>query len=222
MPYGRFDPHRLIAGLILLIDPSNEEITIGLDIGAIHTAEALLLARYFMYTQVYFHDVRRAYDKHLMEFLKVTLDDGRFPTNWKKILEVTDEEVIVAMREAAADGSHRWNKLASRVLCRKHFRTIYELVSTHKRKRPTIFDDMVSAARDEFGEELIRNDSYGPKSESNDFPVLTEANSVESSLQVSGVIATLQPVEIGLIFADPSVSERAKGWANNKVNELLS
>ena len=27
------------------------------------------LARYFMYTQVYFHDVRRAYDMHLKEFL---------------------------------------------------------------------------------------------------------------------------------------------------------
>jgi uncharacterized protein len=60
--YGRFDPDRLISGLTVVIDPKDGEIAIGLDLGAIHAAEALLLARYFMYTQVYFHDVRRAYD----------------------------------------------------------------------------------------------------------------------------------------------------------------
>lgn len=222
VPYGRFDPHRLIAGLILLVDPSNGELTVGLDIGAIHTAEALLLARYFMYTQVYFHDVRRAYDLHLKEFLWQLLGERPFPTDWKKLLEVSDEEVIVQLREATAEGSHRWHKLASRVHCRKHFRTVYELVSTHKKKRPTIFNDMVAAAVEEFGKEVIRYDSYGPKSESNDFPVMTENNFVESSLQVSGVIATLQPVEIGLIFADPTISERAKGWADDKVKALLT
>jgi HD superfamily phosphohydrolase len=29
-----------------------------------------MLARYFMYSQVYFHPVRRIYDLHLMEFLR--------------------------------------------------------------------------------------------------------------------------------------------------------
>ena len=52
--YGRFDHQRLIAGLRATVDPGNDEITLGLDIGAIHAAEALLLGRYFMYTQVYF------------------------------------------------------------------------------------------------------------------------------------------------------------------------
>ena len=69
--YGQFDLDRLIAGLIPVIDPNDGEIAVGLDIGAIHAAETLLLARYFMYTQVYFHDVRRAYDLHLKEFYKV-------------------------------------------------------------------------------------------------------------------------------------------------------
>ena len=76
--YGRFDHERLIAGLRATIDPTNDEITIGLDIGAIHAAEALLVARYFMYTQVYFHDVRRAYDLQLKDFLKGMLEGGRF------------------------------------------------------------------------------------------------------------------------------------------------
>src|SRR4051794_11597962 len=39
--YGRFDHQRLIDGLRTAIDPATEEITLGLDIGAIHSAEAL-------------------------------------------------------------------------------------------------------------------------------------------------------------------------------------
>jgi HD superfamily phosphohydrolase len=86
--YGRFDHDRLISGLTPLIDP-NDEIALGLDIGAIHTAEALLLARFFMYTQVYFHDVRRVYDLHLKEFLEKWLSGGKFPADWQKLLEVS-------------------------------------------------------------------------------------------------------------------------------------
>ena len=37
------------------------EPVLGVEEGGIHAAEALLLARYFMYTQVYFHHVRRIY-----------------------------------------------------------------------------------------------------------------------------------------------------------------
>ena len=43
--YGRFDPDRLIDGLRLVIDPESDDITLGLDNGGIHAAEALLLAR---------------------------------------------------------------------------------------------------------------------------------------------------------------------------------
>lgn len=59
--YGKFDPDRLISGLCIAVDETDSPI-LALDIGAIHAAEALLLARYFMYTQVYMHDVRRVYD----------------------------------------------------------------------------------------------------------------------------------------------------------------
>ena len=113
--YGRFDHQRLIDGLRTAIDPATEEITLGLDIGAIHSAEALLLARYFMYTQVYFHDVRRAYDMHLKEFLLGYLTKfgtGKFPTDWSEMLKYTDHEVLVALRDATASPDDDLHKLA--------------------------------------------------------------------------------------------------------------
>jgi HD superfamily phosphohydrolase len=220
--YGRFDPDRLIAGLTALIDPRNEEIALGPDIRAIHTAEALLLARYFMYTQVYFHDVRRVYDLYLKEFLQAWLDGGKFPSDWQKLLELTDHEVLAAMRKSAATPGDQRHDLASRVLARKHFRTVYELVSTHKKKMPTFFEKLLQATTTEFQAENIRSDIYGPKSETNDFLVQTDGCTIESSLQVSGMIANVPAVEIGLIFAKPDLAEKAKSWVDAKVKDLLT
>ena len=38
------------------------EPALGVEEGGVHSAEALMLARYFMYSQLYFHPVRRIYD----------------------------------------------------------------------------------------------------------------------------------------------------------------
>src|SRR5207245_3048032 len=118
--YGRFDHEPLVAGLRAAIDPNNEEITLALGIGAIHAAEALLLARYFMYTQVYFHDVRRAYDLHLKEFLQAWLENGKFSTDWQALLRVSDHEVLTALRAAAADQKNSLFSLATRLINRQH------------------------------------------------------------------------------------------------------
>lgn len=167
--YGRFDPDRLIDGLRLVIDPESDDITLGLDNGGIHAAEALLLARYFMYTQVYFHDVRRVYDQHLQDFLTAWLPDGKFPTAWNELIKITDNEVLVAMSHACADASNPQHELAARVMKRQHFRTVNSLVTSNKSKRPTIFQDVLAFTHDLWGKNNVRSSTYGPKSESNNF-----------------------------------------------------
>ena len=114
--YGRFDTGRLIGGLRAVIHPDNQEIALGLDVGSIHSAEALSLARYFMYTQVYFHDVRRVYDRHLRDFLQAWLDGGKFPSSWERIMEYTDHEVTAAIRSSAAQSDDRLKVLAGRLI----------------------------------------------------------------------------------------------------------
>ncbi len=137
--YGRFDEDRLIAGLRAVIHPDNNEIALGLDVGSIHSAEALLLARYFMYTQVYFHDVRRVYDLHLRDFLQGWLDGGKFSADWEAMMNYTDHEVTAAIRRCATHPDHRLHELASRLVSRKHFRTVFELLGSYKERCPTIF-----------------------------------------------------------------------------------
>lgn len=90
--YGRFDHFRLIDTLRILPPPAHgderersSEPYIGVEAGGLQSAEALLLARYFMFSQVYFHPVRRIYNIHLKDFLKERLKGGcltgAFPEN---------------------------------------------------------------------------------------------------------------------------------------------
>lgn len=60
--YGRFDHYRLVDTLRILATP-NSEAALGLEEGGIQSAEALLWARYLMYSQVYLHSVRRIYSQ---------------------------------------------------------------------------------------------------------------------------------------------------------------
>src|SRR5207247_10163936 len=59
--YGRFDHYRLIDTLRILPSPGSDEPALGIEEGGIQSAEALLLARYLMYSPVYFHSFLRSY-----------------------------------------------------------------------------------------------------------------------------------------------------------------
>jgi uncharacterized protein len=223
VPYGRLDPDRLISGLRIVVDPQADEITLGLDIGSIYAAEALLLSRYFMYAQVYFHDVRRIYDIHLKDFLEQWLPGGKFPINQGEFLNLSDSDVLLGLRDAANDASSKLHELSQRISQRKHFRTVYQMVSPHKTKCPTIHEDLTAFAVKEFGKEVIRSDAYPPKSEANDFLVITDENSPPvSSLTVSSVIPNVPTFEIGLIFAHPDIRIDAKKKIDSRLNELLT
>src|SRR5207253_11460879 len=65
--YGRFDHPRMIQCLDLH-EGEGGALEIALQRDGIHTFEALILARYQMNTQVYFHRIRRIYDYYLCQY----------------------------------------------------------------------------------------------------------------------------------------------------------
>src|SRR6185437_10922852 len=101
--YGRFEHHRLIDTMRILPRQEGDGLyfSLGIEQGGLQSAESLLWARYFMYTQLYFHPVRRIYDFHLKQFLADWLPNGKFPVNASDHLETTDSEVLAAIRLAA-------------------------------------------------------------------------------------------------------------------------
>jgi uncharacterized protein len=78
--YGRYDWRRIIH--TVMAAPGRGESggpRIGVSEGGGHAAEGLILARYFMFTQVYFHKTRVILDHHLHMRLAKCCPAGIFP-----------------------------------------------------------------------------------------------------------------------------------------------
>lgn len=123
--YGRFDHRRMIQTLLLHDDPATQSVAVGIDYRGYHTVEALLMARYYMNTQVYFHRVRRAYDLLLHRWLAAWRSNHDEPLD--KALQHDDLSLLAEMRRDAAgeNGSER-QTWAERILRRNHPRVVYE------------------------------------------------------------------------------------------------
>src|SRR5262249_7875464 len=52
--YGRYDLNRILATLTIGLDPETDDLTLAVEEGGQHSAEGLIVARYMMFTQVYF------------------------------------------------------------------------------------------------------------------------------------------------------------------------
>ncbi|GBD96917.1 MAG TPA: HD domain-containing protein [Nitrospirae bacterium] len=75
--YGKYDLNRLLVTMTVAIDPETDSPTLAVEEGGIHAAEALIVARYMMFTQVYFQHTRRAYDHHLAAAIKTLLSEAQ-------------------------------------------------------------------------------------------------------------------------------------------------
>ncbi|MGD0922609.1 MAG: HD domain-containing protein [Terriglobia bacterium] len=121
--YGKFDHLRLIYSVIAIPDEKERPPRIGVEEGGWHAAEALVLARYFMFTQVYFHKTRVAYDIHLREAMKALLPGGHFSqpegTGLKEYLKWDDWRVMGLIGKGKA-GEH-----GRRILGRNHYRVVH-------------------------------------------------------------------------------------------------
>ena len=62
--YGRYDLDRILATVTLGLGNEDDPV-IAVEEGGWHAAEGLIIARYMMFTQVYFHKVRQALDHHI-------------------------------------------------------------------------------------------------------------------------------------------------------------
>jgi HD superfamily phosphohydrolase len=133
--YGHYDLNRLIATLTVAIAPDTASAVLAVEEGGEHAAEALIIARYMMFTQVYFQHTHRAYDYHSVEAIKKLLRDSQRktdlenkaafppPTTAQYVTEYLkwDDWRVVGMVSQDKAGEH------GRILMeRKHHRAIFE------------------------------------------------------------------------------------------------
>jgi len=122
--YGNFDYLRLFE-MLRIVEGSEGGLELAVERGGVHSLEALILARYYMFAQVYFHKVRRIYDIYLMEYMRYWAH-GRFSKSLLDAVRYDDQDVHAALRRDSEKGSKRRKTLASRILNRKHHRVVFE------------------------------------------------------------------------------------------------
>lgn len=209
--YGRFDHYRLIDTLRILPSPVDESPVIGIEAGGIHAAEALQQARYFMFSQLYLHRVRRAYDLHLRDFLSAWLPGGHYSTDLGKHVGMTDNEVLTAIHSAARDTSAPGHEPARRIVKREHYQVLYSRRAEDLRMSLEPEKAIFEAATKEFGD-AVRLDGYRQESQSIDFAVIRDDGSVVSSLQESEILNRIPGAAAGYVFVTPEREEEARKW----------
>lgn len=239
--YGKFDHYRLIDTLRILpkkcetakqngseqngdVSDDDPGALLGIDEGGIHSAEALLLARYFMYTQLYFHHVRRIYDIHLKEFLKSWLPEGGFPVTVDKHLEYTDNEVTAGFLSASRDTSALGHIPARRLVQREHLRLLYQRNPDDVKRNPDAARIIYESACKEFGFDVVQIDEYRQKSsESPHFPVLKGDGRIVWSDEESEILSSKLPILVieSVYVAREKLTETQK-WLAKKREALLN
>jgi uncharacterized protein len=181
-----------------------------------------MIARHFMYKQVYLHRIRRVYDIHLKDFLLEWLPSGKFSTELDRHLNMSDVEVLVAIRAAYEDGNSPLHTLTRRIQCREHFRCFYEAApSDTKGGKLQPGKVIAEAAEREFGPDRIRYDYYTPRPAAPIFPVRMFDDRIESSLQSSQVLASLPPIGLDNVYCDQSIRKKAILWRDRSKSALL-
>jgi uncharacterized protein len=222
--YGKFDQYRLIDTIRVLPEREEENQTpvLGVEAGGLESAEALLLARYFMYSQVYFHPVRRAYDRHLQHFLIDWKGRNGWPTDVDDFLQLTDEEVSAEIRRALLDANHRGYANARRITDRKHFKVLYERNAADATRNPQAAKAVFDAAKEEFGGDNVEFDNPPQKQSGIEFPVRLRDGRVGSSMAESEVLAKLPLVAIEYVFVAPEIRDEAEKWLKDHREQIIA
>ncbi|MEM7481386.1 MAG: HD domain-containing protein [Acidobacteriota bacterium] len=97
--YGNFDLERLLDTMVPVQDPLSGAWSVGVEEGGVHALEALIMARYYMFTQVYFTVVSKVLELHLACWL--TSEGWRWPADPETFLEEDDLRVVSRMRESS-------------------------------------------------------------------------------------------------------------------------
>jgi HD superfamily phosphohydrolase len=111
--YGVYDLQRLTACECILPGPDGPEL--GLDVHGVHALEGLLLARYHMFLQVYFHKTPPAFEYYLAQ----AISDGELSlplaSGLDSLVALRDDSLVSQIHAAEAKGAP-WSR---RILARE-------------------------------------------------------------------------------------------------------
>ncbi|MDL2218493.1 HD domain-containing protein [Christensenellaceae bacterium OttesenSCG-928-M15] len=124
--YGLYDRDRLVSSMTLAFNEETQAPVIAIQEKGWHLAESLVIARYQMFSQVYFHRVRRIYDHHICYAAKEVLTRSGLPGTYPKPSESEidqyidfDDWKINAALKAGLGGKH-----GDIIMKRQHYKCV--------------------------------------------------------------------------------------------------
>jgi uncharacterized protein len=238
--YGHFDHYRLIQTLKIVppaATPASDAregevadttetaiVELGVERGGLESAEGLQLARYFMFSQVYFHSTRMIYDIHLKEFLIQWLGEshgGKYPTDVEQFLELSDNEVLAAMRKAADSSAAAGHEQARRILERRHFRRFYSRTPSDVDVFPDAATAIYHAACREFGSENVRYADSRKPGVPEHFTVEDRDGQSVSSTALSDLFKKLLQPKDEYVYIEPELRGKADAWLRKNRNDVI-
>jgi len=199
--YGKYDLNRLLVTMTVAIDPESNP-TLAVEESGVHAAEGLIVARYMMFTQVYFQHTRRAYDYHLAMAMRSLLKEQQFPppTSRNNIEEYLKWNDWCVLGEINNGNGGKHGKLISE---RRHYRKVYET--------PEVPSQEDVEALNKIWDEIGNDDAFLDKAESSwykfdntDIPILENINKSGEKVtylsKLSSVVYGLKPVGQSRIY----------------------
>ena len=225
--YGRYDLDRLVSTLAVTIDRETDAPVLAVEEGGWHASEGFILARYMMFSQVYFHKTRRAYDLHFSEAMKTLLREAphlegqakdQFPPptsaeSLKAYLQWTDWRVLGLLQEGKG-GDH-----GAIIRDRKHFKKVYETQEVPDKAELEFADEVCGHLGDKAGF-VDKAEKSWYKFQDQDIPVLQGTKGPKEYLtplsKLSSVVRGLKSVNQIRIY----VSEENRKEVGNMIQSL--
>jgi len=206
--YGRFDLNRVSNTILAIRGTRGRGPRLGFSEGGWHAAEGLVLARYFMFTQVYFHKTRVAYDIHLKGALSEILPRGKFPRPIDAEIGdflAWDDWKVLGELSAGRGGEH-----GKRLINRDHYRLAYH--------SPEISspDDLVflELIKEKLGNLVVSIEEASKnwyKTGATDIPIMSDVDPtlVQPLSKFSNMVRSMKANNQVLLYVRPEDSERA-------------
>lgn len=213
--YGKYDLGRFIS--TLTVYKRDNQLQLAIERGGVQALEEFILARYFMFIQVYFHKTRRYLDKILVRSLKAILPNGKYPDDIQEYLKWDDVRVLnlIADSDNPNVDDYRNRKIMtcvheSKAHAEKEVKVSMNLVTAILQKDfgdQVLFDSVDKAAHKLSPVLLNANDDSGKG-----IMILNErtgsvTNLMEESIILSSIV---RPISINRIYANREIKDDVK------------
>lgn len=144
--YGQYDLNRFVSTLTAY--KKSDRLQLAIERGGIQALEEFVLARYFMFIQVYFHKTRRYLDKALVSCLTKILPNGKYPDDVQEYLKWDDNRVLslIAASEDKTIVDYQKRKIMS---------CVYESKAHSDKSDATRMRVIFNVLKSEYGEKVM-------------------------------------------------------------------